>query len=120
MNGTQIRVFGSDFGLDLPQSMMDAGFTALGGSIGCNPSSNNGDMRAMNHALASKVLNVTDGTLYVRMLVNLESAAAGKLSARSALVGNDGNYYACGFCMAPSGNDYHLLTHTRSAIAFLL
>ena len=120
MNGTQVRVFGENFGLALPQTMMDAGFTAIGGAIGCNPKSDNSEMRAMNHALASKVLNVTSGTLYVRVLVNLDSAAAGKLTARSELVGNAGNYYACGFCMAPSGNDYHLLTHTRSAIAFLL
>ena len=120
MNGTQIRVFGEDFGLALHQTMIDAGFAAIGGSIGCNPNSNSSDMRAMNHALASKVLNVTNGTLYVRVLVNLDSVAAGKLTARNELVGNAGNYYACGFSMAPSGNDYHLLTHTRSAIAFLL
>ena len=54
------------------------------------------------------------------MLVNLESAAAARLTARNKLVANDGNYYACGFCIAPSSGDYHLLTHTRSAIAFLL
>ncbi len=120
MSGTQVRIFGENFGLALPQTMTDAGFTAIGGSIGLNPSNNNAGMRAMNHALASKVLNLTDGTLHVRMLVNLESAAAARLTARSTLVGNDGNYYACGFCIAPSGNDYHLLTHTRSSIAFLL
>jgi hypothetical protein len=121
MNGTQIRVFGENYGLALPQAMTDFGFTATGGSIGCNPSSDNTDMRAMNHALASGALHASAGTnLYVRMLLNLDATAAGKLTARSSLVGNAGNYYACGFCMAPSGNDYHLLTHTRSAIAFLL
>ena len=61
MNGSQIRVFGENFGLALPQSMTDGGFTAIGGSIGLNPSSNNADMRAMNHALASGVLNAFAG-----------------------------------------------------------
>jgi hypothetical protein len=121
MSGTQIRVFGENFGLAIPQAMTDFGFTAIGGSIGCNPSSDNSTMRAMYHTLASGALHASAGTnLYVRMLLNLDANAAAKLTARSALVGNAGNYYACGFCLAPSGDDYHLLTHTRSAIAFLL
>ena len=48
MSGTQIRVFGSNFGLELPQVMTDFGFAAIGGSIGCNPASNKSEMRAMN------------------------------------------------------------------------
>ena len=98
MNGTQIRVFGSDFGLALPQSMTDAGFTAIGGSIGLNPANNNTGMRAMNHALVSNTLKVGSGTnLHVRMLLNLESAAAGKLSAMAAPTSNGGNYFGAGF-----------------------
>ena len=121
MNGTQIRVFGENYGLSIPQAMTDFGFTAIGGSIGCNPDSNNSQMRAMYHALNSGALHASVGTnLYVRMLLNLDANAAGKLTARDELLTNDGNYYACGFCIAPSGDNYHLLTYTRSAIAFLL
>ena len=121
MSGTQIRVFGEDYGLSIPQAMTDFGFTAIGGSIGCNPGSNNSQMRAMYHALNSGALHASAGTnLYVRMLLNLDAKAAGKLTARDELVTNAGNYYACGFCIAPSGDNYHLLTYTRSAIAFLL
>ena len=121
MSGTQIRVFGENYGLSIPQAMTDFGFTAIGGSIGCNPGSNNSQMRAMYHALNSGALHASAGTnLYVRMLLNLDAKAAGKLTARDELVTNAGNYYACGFCIAPSGDNYHLLTYTRSAIAFLL
>ena len=121
MSGTQIRVFGENYGLSIPQAMADFGFTAIGGSIGCNPGSNNSQMRAMYHALDSGALHASAGTnLYVRMLLNLDANAAGKLTARDELVTNAGNYYACGFCIAPSGDNYHLLTYTRSAIAFLL
>lgn len=121
MSGTQIRVFGENYGLSIPQAMTDFGFTAIGGSIGCNPGSDNSQMRAMYHALNSGALHASAGTnLYVRMLLNLDANAADKLTARDELVTNAGNYYACGFCMAPSGDNYHLLTYTRSAIAFLL
>ena len=121
MSGTKVRVFGENFGLAFPQKMTDAGFAAIGGSVGMSPSDNNGTMRSMYHSLATGVLHASAGTnLYVRMLVNLESAAGARLTKRNKLVANDGNYYACGFCIAPSSGDYHLLTHTRSAIAFLL
>ena len=121
MGGTQIRVFGENYGLALPSKMTDAGFTALGGSIGCNPSSNNADMRAMNHALASNALKASAGTnLYVRMLLNVDATAAGKLSAMSAPASSSGKYFGAGFCIAPSGNNYYLLTSTKSALAFVV
>ena len=52
MNGTKVRVFGENFGLEFPQKMKDAGFAAIGGSVGMDPSDNNGKMRAMYHSLA--------------------------------------------------------------------
>ena len=118
MNGTQIRIFGADFGLALPSVMTDAGFTPTGGAIGCNPSSNNSDMRAMYHTLASGALNASAGTtLYVRMLLNVDATAAGKLSATAAPAGNAGNYYGFGFTQADDGNS-RLLTCKRAAFAF--
>ena len=122
MGGTQIRVFGENYGLTLPSIMTDAGFTAIGGAIGLNPSSNSADMRAMHHALASNTLKASAGTtLYVRMLLNVDATAAGKLSAVSAPpTGTSGNYFGCGFCPIPSGNEYRLLTRQKSAFAFAI
>ena len=119
MNGTQIRVFGENYGLALPSAMTDAGFTAHGGSIGCNPASNNTDMRAMSHTLVTGTLKAVAGTtLYVRMLLNVDATAAGKLIAvGTPPVGTSGNYYGCGFTQS-DGSNYRLLTNKKAAFAF--
>ena len=41
MGGTMVRVFGANFGLSLPSVMTTAGFSAVGGAVGLNPSQNN-------------------------------------------------------------------------------
>jgi len=119
MNGTQVRVFGENYGLALPQAMTDAGFAATGGSVGLNPGSNSSEMRAMNHALASDALKTNSATLYFRMLLNLDSVAAGKLSASSAPSSAAGRYFGCGFTQSDGGN-YYLLTNKKSALAFVV
>ena len=70
MGGTMVRVFGANFGLALPPEMTTAGFSAVGGAVGLNPSQNNAEFRAMRHPLAdNKTLAAGAGTnLYVRML----------------------------------------------------
>ena len=56
MGGTQITVYGSDFGLALPAEMTTAGFAAHGGSIGLNPENNSAEHRAMSHNLVGNTL----------------------------------------------------------------
>ena len=120
MGGTQIKVYGESYGLALPSVMTGAGFTAHGGSIGTNPGGNDSQLRAMRHALASEVLKVSEGKLYVRMLLNIDSKAAGKLSSNDALSDTSGGYYGFGLCTVPSSNNYNLLIKTKAALAFVI
>ena len=120
MGGTQIKVYGENYGLALPSVMTGAGFTAHGGSIGTNPEGNDSQLRAMRHALASEVLKVSEGKLYVRMLLNIDSKAAGKLSFNDALSDASGGYYGFGLCTDPSSNNYNLLIKTKAALAFVI
>lgn len=119
MNGTQIRVFGEDRGLTLSEYMISKGFVHQGGSIGLNPSSNSSDLRSMYHTLETDVLKVADGKLYVRMLLNIDKNAAGKLKQQSGVNQVSGGYFGCGFTQAASG-DYYMLTSMASAIAFVV
>lgn len=119
MNGTQIRVFGEDRGLTLSEYMISKGFVHKGGSIGLNPSSNSSDLRSMYHTLETDVLKVADGKLYVRMLLNIDKNAAGKLKQQSGVNQVSGGYFGCGFTQADS-NDYYMLTSKASAIAFVV
>lgn len=120
MGGSQIKVFGENYGLALPAEMTDAGYVAQGGSIGLNPASEKAQHRAMSHNLTANTLNVSSGTLYVRMLLNLDSTAAKKLSAGASLAQKDGGYFGFGLGKSPSGNDYYAPTHLQSAISFVI
>ena len=120
MGGTQIKVYGESYGLALPSVMTGAGFTAHGGSIGTNPGGNDSQLRAMRHALASEVLKVSEGKLYVRMLLNIDSKAAGKLSSNDAFSDTSGGYYGFGLCTVPGSNNYNLLIKTKAALAFAI
>ncbi|MGN0842496.1 MAG: hypothetical protein ACI4QF_04425 [Kiritimatiellia bacterium] len=63
MSGSQIKVFGTGYGLDFPQNMKEVGFTARGGSIGLNWKENNASqLRAMYHALGTDVLKVSSAS----------------------------------------------------------
>ena len=117
MGGSQIKVYGSYYGLSLPASLTLAGFTATGGSIGTNNGSNNSDLRGMYHSLATDVLKVSSGKLFVRMLLCIDSKAAGKLVVKTGPVNASGGYYGFGVMKAPSGNDYSLLCQAKSPSA---
>jgi hypothetical protein len=119
MGGTQIKVFGENYGLQLSTHMEDAGFETVGGSIGLNPGSNSSEIRAMRHNLATDVLKLEDGDLYIRMLLKIDAKAAGKLVAKEALTNADGGYFGFGLCQS-SGSDYNLLRTTASAFSFCI
>ena len=121
MGGSQIKVYGSYRGLDLPAAMKNAGFTAIGGAIGLNNGSNNSDLRAMNHALTAS-LNRSEGKLYLRMLLCIDAKAAGKLVAGDKMSNKSGGYYGFGVMKKPSGNDYYMLSQEKSpsAIGFAI
>ena len=118
MGGTQPKVFGTDFGLDFPREMKDQGFAARGGSAGMNPGTNSSDFRAQRHALKTDVMKVSDGKLYLRVLLNVDEAAAGKLSAKDEVKNASGGYYGFGLSSVISGNEYYLLSKGPSAMSF--
>ena len=118
MNGSMPKVYGANYGLALPSEMTAAGFSALGGSIGLNPDQNNAALRSTSHALVSDTLKVSSGTLYLRMLLNLDDKAAGKLVAGASLANKDGGYY--GFGLTTGDQDYYLLTRSVSSLAFVI
>lgn len=118
MNGSQTRVYGANFGLALPAAMTAANFSTVGGSIGFNPDNNHSDLRSTSHDLVSGKLNVSTGTLYVRMLLNLDSKAAGKLVAGASLARKSGGYF--GFGLTQGGTDYDLPTKSKSAVSFVI
>lgn len=122
MGGSQITVYGADFGLALPAEMTAAGFAAQGGSIGLNPDNvgDNAQHRAMSHNLTASTLKVSSGTLYFRMLLSLDSNAAKKLAAGASLAQKNGGYFGFGFGKSPDGNDYYAPTHLQSAISFVI
>ena len=118
MNGSQPKVYGANFGLALPAAMTAANFSTVGGSIGLNPENNHSDLRSTSHDLVSGKLNVSTGTLYVRMLLNLDSNAAGKLVAGASLARKSGGYF--GFGLTQGGTDYDLPTKSKSAVSFVI
>lgn len=121
MGGTMVRVFGANFGLALPPEMTTAGFSAVGGAVGLNPSQNNAEFRAMRHPLAdNKTLAAGAGTnLYVRMLLNLDSTAAEMLAAGDKLENKNGGYFGAGFVnYGASGNQYSLLRRSDCKASF--
>lgn len=118
MNGSQPKVYGANFGLALPAAMTSANFSTVGGSIGLNPDNNNSELRSTSHDLVSEKLNVSTGTLYVRMLLNLDSKAAGKLVAGASLARKSGGYF--GFGLTQGGTDYDLPTKSKSAVSFVI
>ena len=102
--------------------MTASGFTATGGAIGLNPSNNDGALRAMYHDLATDALKVSSGSLYVRMLLNLDSTAAAKLSAGETLTNKSGGYFGLGigkFYDLGSGNNsrYYILRNASNTAA---
>ena len=119
MSGSQIKVFGTDYGLDFPQDMKDVGFTARGGSVGFNwKEGNSSELRAMYHALATDVLKVSSGTLYFRELLAIQKNCADRLYQNDSLTTGDGSHYGFGFTTGPSGNDHNLLLNGTSAMGF--
>lgn len=118
MNGSQPKVYGANFGLALPTAMTSANFSTVGGSIGLNPDNNHSDLRSTSHDLISGKLNVSTGTLYVRMLLNLDSKAAAKLVAGDSLARKSGGYF--GFGLTQGGTDYDLPTKSKSAVSFVI
>lgn len=65
--------------------MLDNGFTTLGGSIGLNLGSNNSGLRAQSHEFVDDTLKLSDGKLYIRMLLSISKAAANKLASSSEI-----------------------------------
>ena len=120
MGGSQIKVFGENYGLALPAEMTAAGFSVVGGSIGLNPGSANKAHRAMSHNLVANTLKVSSGTLYFRMLLNLDAKAAGQLNAGSSLSQKDGGYFGFGFGKAPSGSNYYSPTSLQAGLSFVI
>ncbi len=119
MGGSQVKVFGPDYGLDFPQDMKDIGFTARGGSVGLNWKENNASqLRAMYHTLATDVLKVSSGKLYFRELLAIQANCAARLYQKDSLTTGDGSHYGFGFTTGPSGNDYNLLLNGKSAMGF--
>ena len=120
MGGAQVKVFGTDYGLALPEAMADVGFTAVGGSLGFNPNEGNAAAhRAMSHALKTDVLKVSSGKLYVRVLMNIEQQAANQLSAGATLSDKDGGWF--GFGMGTDiGTSYYFLRKGASDLAFVI
>ena len=117
--GTQICAYGANLGLDIPAIMCSAGFSAIGGAAGCNPGSNATEHRSAYHALANGNAFATSGTsLFVRMLVNVDSSAAEKLAKKDALSNASGGYYGCGFCSGASNSEYYPISHVKSAFGF--
>ena len=117
--GAMIKVYGENYGLSFSQRMVAHGFTAIGGSVGMTPSENNAGMRAKCHNLASNVLKASAGTnLYFRVLLNVDSTAAGKLTAVSDPASASAKYFGAGF--AQSDSNYYLLTQKQSALAFVV
>ena len=120
MGGAQIKVYGENYGLSLPAEMADNGFSAVGGSIGLNPGSANKSHRAMSHALATDVLKVSSGTLYIRMLLNLDAKAASQLNAGATLAQKDGGYFGFGFGKTPASSNYYAPTSLQSGLSFVI
>ena len=118
MNGSQPKVYGTSRGLVLPSAMTDAGFAVLGGSIGLNPDGDNKALRSTSHGLVAGTLNASSGTLYVRVLLNLDSKAATKLVAGDSLAEKDGGYF--GFGLTTGTTDYYLLTKSAASLAFVI
>ena len=119
MGGSQVKVFGTDYGLDFPQDMKDVGFTARGGSIGLNwKEGNSSELRAMYHALATDVLKVSSGTLYFRELLAIQKNCADRLYQNNSLTTGAGSHYGFGFTTVPSDNDHNLLLNGTSAMGF--
>ena len=119
MGGSQVKVFGTDYGLDFPQDMKNVGFTARGGSIGLNwKGGNKSELRAMYHALATDVLKVSSGTLYFRELLAIQKNCADRLYQNDSLTTGDGSHYGFGFTTGPSDNDHNLLLNGTSAMGF--
>ena len=119
MGGDQILVYSEDYGLKLPQIMLDNGFTTLGGSIGLNPGSNNSSLRAQSHEFVDDTLKLSDGKLYIRMLLSISKAAANKLASFDKITHNNGGYYAFGIAQ-PEDNDHSLLINKPSSLAFCI
>ena len=113
---TQILVVGSDYGLALPASLVNAGFSAHGGAISSNSGNNNSQLRSAYHGLVADTLKVSSGKLYFRMLVELDSPGAGKLISNSTFGGANGSYAGFGFCQSGSGR--YLLTDSKSSLFF--
>ena len=120
MGGSQIKVFGSNYGLNLPAEMTAANFSAIGGSIGLNPGSANKAHRAMSHSLAANALKFSSGTLYFRMLLNLDSNAAAQLDAGESLSQKDGGYFGFGFGKVPSSSNYYSPTSLQAGLSFVI
>ena len=120
-NGTStVRVTGPANGLALPETMTDAGFTAVGCAIGMSTDSNKSDMKCMYHNLTAGALNVSSGTLYFRMLLAVDSKAAAKLVAGESLAEKSGGYYGFGFGVAPTSNNDYAPTRMNSALSFVI
>ena len=71
----------------------------------------------MYHNLVSQTLNVSSGTLYFRMLLNIDSVAAGKLAKKAALSNADGGYFGFGFC---TGSGVYVITANKASLAFVI
>ena len=115
-NTTQILVVGTNYGIVLPEALSNAGFSAHGGAISSNSGNNNGQLRSAYHGLVANTLKVSSGKLYFRMMVRLDSAAAGKLISNSTFAAANGSYAGFGFCKSGSGR--YLLTDSNSSFFF--
>ena len=119
---TQLQVSKTTQGLSLPAVMTAKGFTTCGGAAQCNPSQNNSQLRGGCHAFTNNTLKVSSGTLYVRCLLRMTSAAAAKLSSATTPASNaDGAYYGFGLIGSTSPNRYGpTQTSNRSSCSFLM
>ena len=136
-NTGYVKAYGANYGLALPAEMTGAGFSSLGGSIGLNPElSKNRQHRGTIHYLAGDVLKKSSGKFYIRVLLNLDSTAAGSLNPYSSflvpsvgIVLPYGAYFGFGFGNGQSlpgtagtnVNDGYLApTSMKSALSFAI
>ena len=116
MGGSQIMVFGTNYGLGY-NTAEGCGQTSIGGSLGLNPQQNNSELRAAYHSLASDVLKGLSGKLYVSMLLNADSAALGKLAQNKPT----SSHFGFGICVKPTANSVWTLLATQpSALSFMI
>lgn len=120
MNGGQPKVWGKSLGF--PACFADAGIAPRGEwSIGPNSGGNQNANRNASRKLATDVLAVSDGTLFLRVLMHIDPSGVATMASSSDTMlqsnGSTANYYGLGLAPA-TGTAYNLLSGTNGAFGF--